>query len=170
MFAGWHQDQAMARQMCQEKGAELSVYRHAANRTSLPAFCMVRRETQCGCGRPNRAVKIVGGVNVEKNEYPWQVRLSIPDHPASCGGSILTRDTILTAAHCVIYVAPENITVWTRDHDWRRTDGEMSHAVCGKTEHPQYGRNTGHDKDIAVLHLCQPLMFTETVQPVCLPD
>ena len=70
MFAGW--DQAMARQMCQERGAELSVYRQAANRTSLPVFCVVRRETQCSCGRPNREVRIVGGVNAEKNEYPWQ--------------------------------------------------------------------------------------------------
>ena len=77
--------------------------------------------------------------------------------------------------------------MWTRDHDWRREDGEMSHAVCSKTEHPEYDRNTRHDKDIAVLHLCQPLMFTESkpflqtliiykisvflaVQPICLPD
>ena len=56
----------------------------------------------------------------------------------------------------------KNITVWTRDHNWRREDGEMSHAVCSKTEHPEYDRNTRHDKDIAVLHLCQPLMFTES--------
>ena len=59
-------------------------------------------------------------------------------------------------------VAAKNITVWTRDHNWRRKDGEMSHTVCRKTEHPEYDRNTRHDKDIAVLHLCQPLMFTES--------
>ena len=66
---------------------------------SLPV-CLVRRETQCDCGRPNREVKIVNGVTAEKNEYPWQVRLSISDCPACCGGSVLSRDTILTAAHC----------------------------------------------------------------------
>ena len=57
----------------------------------------------------------------------------------------------------------ENITVWTRDHDWTKKDGEVSHAVCSKKEHPEYGKKTRHDKDIAVLHLCRPLMFTECV-------
>ena len=55
----------------------------------------------------------------------------------------------------------QNITVWTRDHDWTKKDGEVSHAVCRKTEHPEYGKKTRHDRDIAVLHLCRPLMFTE---------
>ena len=58
----------------------------------------------------------------------------------------------------------ENITVWTRDHDWTKKDGEVSHAVCQKTEHSEYGKKTRHDRDIAVLHLCRPLMFTEGIQ------
>ena len=51
--------------------------------------------------------------------------------------------------------------MWTRDHDWTKKDGEVSHAVCSKTEHPEYDIEMKHDKDIAVLHLCRPLMFTE---------
>ena len=58
--------------------------------------------------------------------------------------------------------AAANITVWSRDHDWRRKDGEVSHAVCSKTEHPEYSIQTKHDKDIALLTLCKPLMFTES--------
>ena len=54
----------------------------------------------------------------------------------------------------------ENITVWTRDHDWKMIDGEVSHAVCRKTEHPDH-ENERKDKDIAILHLCKPLMFTK---------
>ena len=52
--------------------------------------------------------------------------------------------------------------MWTRDHDWRKVDGEESQAVCRKTEHPEYDLASKHDKDIAVLHLCRPLMFTES--------
>ena len=51
--------------------------------------------------------------------------------------------------------------MWTRDHDWRREDGEVSHAVCRKTEHQDYDREARADKDIAILHLCKPLMFTK---------
>ena len=102
-MSGW--DEARAREECRENKAEYRDYvllredSDSATRHSLPV-CLVRRETQCGCGRPNREVKIVNGVTAEKNEYPWQVRLSISDCQACCGGSVLSRDTILTAAHC----------------------------------------------------------------------
>ena len=52
----------------------------------------------------------------------------------------------------------ENIA---RDHDYTKVDGEVSHAVCGKTEHPRYGKKRRYDLDIALLHLCQPIMFSE---------
>ena len=97
-----------------------------------------------------------------RNEYPWQVRLSIPGcGEACCGGSVLTREKILTAAHCTEGFPAQNITVWTRDHDYTEIDGEVRHAVCSKTEHPEYDKKVKFDLDIAVLHLCQPLMFSE---------
>ena len=54
-----------------------------------------------------------------------------------------------------------SITVITRDHDRTKADGEVSHAVCSKTEHPEYYKKAKYDQDIAVLHLCKPLMFSE---------
>ena len=166
MFAGW--EEVRAREVCRENRAEYSEWvmmreeSDSATRHSLPV-CLVRRETQCQCGRPNRETNIVGGVDVERNEYPWQVRLSMPDcGEACCGGSVLTRDKILTAAHCTLRYPAQNITVWTRDHDYTAKDGEVRHAVCSKTEHPEYyKKRPKFDQDIAVLHLCQPLMFSE---------
>ena len=55
----------------------------------------------------------------------------------------------------------KNITVFTRDHDRTREDGEVSHSVCSKREHPKYNRKVSWDKDIAILQLCKPLMFAK---------
>lgn len=40
--------------------------------------------------------RIVGGQDAEPGQFPWMVRLSM-----GCGGAVLTRWVVLTAAHCV---------------------------------------------------------------------
>ena len=57
------------------------------------------------------------------------------------------------------------MTVFTRDHDVTKEDGEVSHSVCRKKEHPEYNGKTKWDKDIAILTLCQPLMFAKGFPP-----
>jgi len=158
-MSGW--DQAKTKEVCKEEGAELTTF------GLVGEVCLVRRETQCQCGRTNRdrEANIVGGGPAERNEYPWQVRLS-----SGCGGSIISRDKILTAAHCTEGYSVGSIFVFTRDHDRTREDGEVRHSVCSKKEHPEYSREAKYDKDIAILTLCKPLMFTEAVGPICLPD
>ena len=75
MFAGW--DQAKAQEGCREARAEYTEFVMMREETDSAAWhslpvCLVRRETQCKCGRTNRISRIVGGNDVEKNEYPWQ--------------------------------------------------------------------------------------------------
>ena len=54
-----------------------------------------------------------------------------------------------------------SLTVWTGDHDRTKKDGEMNHTVCHKMEHESFNNPIRHYNDIAILKLCQPLMFTK---------
>ena len=43
---------------------------------------------------------IVGGAESKPNDWPWQISLSYwGSH--TCGGSILSEEWVVTAAHCV---------------------------------------------------------------------
>ena len=63
-MSGW--DQTKAKEVCREEGAEYIEF------LFLLPVCLVRRETQCQCGRTNSVTKTVGGVEIEKKEYPWE--------------------------------------------------------------------------------------------------
>lgn len=52
------------------------------------------------CGTANQETRIVGGRPTGVNQYPWLARL-VYDGQFHCGASLLTRDYVLTAAHCV---------------------------------------------------------------------
>jgi secreted trypsin-like serine protease len=63
---------------------------------------LVASDTECGLGTVGRQQKIVGGTEASRGEFPFIVSLR---HSAKdrhfCGGAILDRTHILTAAHCV---------------------------------------------------------------------
>ena len=68
------------------------------------------------CGKRAVHSRIVGGTDANPGAWPWQVTLDYSGHPGPhwCGGSIVTPDWIVTAAHCFAYgddVHKYNITV-----------------------------------------------------------
>ena len=52
---------------------------------------------------PDKSVRIVAGQEVKRNSIPWQVSLRYKDDKtAFCGGSIVSENRVVTAAHCVM--------------------------------------------------------------------
>jgi len=124
----------------------------------------------CKCGQPNKRDKIVGGVETEDNEYPWQVGLLRSSRPGSpfCGGSLISSREVLTAAHCTA-TGMANYVVLGEHNVKDSSDGQKIVKVCGRSDHPNY--NDGNqDNDYAVLHLCESVQFTREIRPVCLPS
>merc|ERR1711936_1483945 len=123
--------------------------------------------SSCRCGQAKPVTKIVGGVSTEANEYPWQVGLfhSRSSSTPFCGGSLISSQEVLTAAHCGTNIG----WVVLGEHDLTKEDGEQKVRVCSTTLHPQY--NQGKiDNDFAILRLCSPVSFSRDVSTVCLPS
>ncbi|XP_068231105.1 chymotrypsinogen B-like isoform X2 [Palaemon carinicauda] len=130
---------------------------------------------QCLCGRRNPVVRIVGGQETTLHEYPWQVALTTASsNKPYCGGSIISDQWILTAAHCVDGSNAQDVYVVVGEHDWNvttETSATQKLQASSIIMHPSYDSDT-NDNDVALIQLPSALTFPEsnTIAPVCLPD
>jgi len=109
---------------------------------------------------------VVGGINAVRGSLPWQV--SVREWYHFCGGTIIDKKWILSAAHCFADGA-SGVKIRAGDHRLSSTDGsEQTINVEKAFVHPQYNGQTTNN-DIALIKLAQELTFNDYVQPACLP-
>merc|ERR1712066_129539 len=152
----------------------IDVYENSPGTTESPTTGPTEPPTvpppgSCSCGLPNTSNRIVGGVETEANEYPWQVALVSAggSHPW-CGGTLISSQHVLTAAHCTAGESPSSMAVLLGEHD--RTDGDYNRvSLSAITDHPDYNDWT-LDNDFSILTLAEPVPFTLEVSPACLPS
>ncbi|XP_013387356.1 transmembrane protease serine 5 [Lingula anatina] len=149
---------------------------------SLTAFV-----TACGrCGvRPSTSrSKIIGGSAATPNSWPWMAYLELGAArdrcKPSCGGTIIARQWILTAAHCLYspqqigcgssrQYKPNEIKVYLgvdKLSTLRRDPAVLKMTVTKVHIHPGYNRGT-HDNDIALLKLSSKVNYNSKISPIC---
>ena len=111
----------------------------------------------CKCGVTQvKAPRVMGGQPAKKNEFPWLVAIFL-NGQFLCGGSLLSSQTVLTAAHCLHefrhgVIENSQIKVHVGEHDVSRVDGEEKIEVFGFTLHPLNNIWTGYN-DFAIIQL-----------------
>lgn len=97
-------------------------------------------------------------------DHPHQVSLQTGGH--FCGGSVISKDYVLTAAHCAEGQTASRLKVRVGS-SFKAKDGELV-QVEEVTVHPKYNPKTV-DYDFALLKLSKSLEFGENVNAVKLP-
>lgn len=108
---------------------------------------------------------IIGGSQAAKGEFPYQVSVQTSSH--KCGGSIIDKDHILTAAHCVDGLSANRLRI--RAGSNQHGSGGKLVKVAKVTQHSEYDAKTIKN-DIAVLKLVSSLDFGPTISAVELPS
>lgn len=113
-------------------------------------------------------------------EFPWVAavlkRVKFPNtdleiNEYACGGSLIDASFVLTVAHCVVDVHPDNVTVRLGEWDTLRDHEPYPHqerGVSSITIHPQYNKGGDLYNDYALLRLRTPAELTYNVDTVCL--
>ena len=121
--------------------------------------------------------RIVGGKEAGKGQFPWLAQLSVKHggrFRLACGGTLVSAQVVLTAAHCIKTLEVDNYQVLLGKHrsDISEPCTEQKFQVEKIQVHPGYSRKTLHN-DIAMVWIVstygQPAHFTDYIQPACLP-
>ncbi|NXC30512.1 PRS56 protease, partial [Campylorhamphus procurvoides] len=133
-----------------------------------PRSCGRRGGPQANTTAPRG--RIMGGSVAPRGAWPWLVSVRLHGE-LMCGGVLVGRSWVLTAAHC--FGGNRNELAWTvvvGDHELGKLGvGERAVPVRRILPHPKFNPKTFHG-DLALLELAVPLAPSPTVSPVCLPS
>lgn len=113
--------------------------------------------------------RIVGGENAEANSWSWTVQFRIFGTASFCGGTLISDQWVLTAAHCVDEMRIFSIHIGVHN------SSQMSPAIRTPAQifvHPDYVRPPLYINDIALIRLNSPVDIsdpTNRADLICLP-
>ncbi|XP_054275587.1 transmembrane protease serine 11D-like [Macrosteles quadrilineatus] len=119
-----------------------------------------------GMPQPFSELRIINGSNATEGEFPFMAAIFYKGY-FTCGGTILSEDWILTAAHCVNDRDLTQFSVLTGTIDLDGDDGRLTY-VSQIIVHKGYQDSDNQVNDIALFRLSVALEYDSVTQPVTL--
>ncbi|XP_063234616.1 chymotrypsin BI-like [Bacillus rossius redtenbacheri] len=101
--------------------------------------------------------RIIAGTAATQGQFPWQAML-ILERSGMCGGSLISSEWVLTAAHCMVGMTSFEITLGSTDRIMLQS-GVVSQNARQALVHANYNPEPPTN-DIGVLRLASPVTFT----------
>ncbi|RNA37349.1 transmembrane protease serine 9-like [Brachionus plicatilis] len=154
-----------------------------------PPFC-----DECGITYAVPNIRIVGGTEAVPNSWPsmaliifnykYDYLTTTRTVEYKCGGSVINKDSILTAAHCFVSTLPlsTGVNIRVKPNSYYQTYESMYKVVLGVhntdninffyeiesfTLYPDY-KNQNQD-DVGIIRLKNEITYSNSIQPGCLP-
>uniref|UniRef100_A0A8C1X2K6 Zgc:123295 n=1 Tax=Cyprinus carpio TaxID=7962 RepID=A0A8C1X2K6_CYPCA len=122
------------------------------------------------CGRAPLNNRIVGGGDATAGDWPWQVSIHTVNDNHICGGTLITKDWVLSAAHCFLEYGYSYIKMYFgRLSQSDKNPNVTSGPIRAKQiiNHSDFD-NVTYDNDIALIQLSSSVTFSDYIRPVCL--
>ncbi|KAF5287791.1 hypothetical protein FQA39_LY15727 [Lamprigera yunnana] len=128
----------------------------------MKMFLVVLLAVGVSCAPKALDWRVVGGETAADGQFPYQVSIRYYDSH-NCGGTIVNKNTILTAAHCLDGYSVPGLTVIVGTN--HISEGGENHNVLTATIHPDYDSYTT-ENDIGIIKLASDITFNDKVQSV----
>ncbi|XP_049822688.1 serine proteinase stubble [Aethina tumida] len=132
-----------------------------------------RETTSCGQRGGFYMNRIVGGKDATKDEFPWQVSIQLKRRSSQshlCGGAVINREWVLTAAHCIHEVDQSKLSVVAGAYDFyspsvQEQRRNVTRIIANNFDFPTFYN------DILMVKVSPPFnLNTPHVLPICLPE